>query len=194
MRNWNNKFWGGVNMDKVVLSLPMRNWNSSWNCSLSSKDLVLSLPMRNWNMACLMTAKDLFYVLSLPMRNWNTKCSTSDIMDDIVLSLPMRNWNGCRMSHMVEGYACVLSLPMRNWNARFRSLSSSVEFGFESTYEELKPSELSVSTLCNLTFWVYLWGIETCYKTIYLLISINVLSLPMRNWNYLMWRNKKWKK
>jgi len=57
----------------------------------------------------------------------------------------------------------------------FRSLSLMC---FESTYEELKLWKYFWTYICNLTFWVYLWGIET-------LSDMTRMYCDIRFWVYL---------
>ena len=122
------------------------------------------------------------YVSSLPMRNWNPSTSGWLSTEYVVSSLPMRNWNACRGPINPPGRS-VSSLPMRNWNPplMLRSLPSAFWYpaylwgietailmrfstgrsGIQPTYEELKH--------------------KVCRKLSF--SSIQVSSLPMRNWN-----------
>ena len=78
----------------------------------------------------------------------------------------------------------VLSLPMRNWNVSTEEKTILSGTGFEPTYEELKHYIVSyIGSPCSL-FWAYLWGIETLIIRLKLQTKVQVLSLPIRNWNY----------
>ncbi len=74
-------------------------------------------------------------------------------------------------------------LPMRNWNVEFLVFLLSRQFGFQTTYEELKPG--NTVRYCRM-FWRlpdYLWGIET--QTLRSITPVYACAsrLPMRNWN-----------
>ena len=116
----------------------------------------------------------------------------------------MRNWNGPN-GHKQQDWTDILSLPMRNWNPKPDPNIPSQPPDFESTYEELKlfPVACNLVSLSNFEstyeelklywlwrwisscgFWVYLWGIETSFRLVRLKRQRLILSLPMRNWNY----------
>jgi len=100
----------------------------------------------------------------------------------------------------------IASLPMRNWNNTWRSSCHITPVNCEPTYEELKPLKASYScsissSYCEPTYEelklikpphefpylvvlrAYLWGIETLLSYFVLLLTENIASLPMRNWN-----------
>ncbi len=77
---------------------------------------------------------------------------------------------------------------MRNWNGSNPCSFSFFCKSFEPTYEELKPTTASTGALTASEFWAYLWGIETPLVLEARVIEIQVLSLPMRNWNRVWYR------
>mgnify|MGYP006875924951 CR=1 FL=1 len=99
-----------------------------------------------------------------------------------VLSLPMRNWNTKgEVIKMNEKY--VLSLPMRNWNIDEQTGEVLIDYGFESTYEELKHKmniDLTGNERLVLSLPMRNWNPK---KAKYTKADYKVLSLPMRNWN-----------
>ena len=121
---------------------------------------VLSLPMRNWNFHNLCTASTWFPRFESTYEELKLQCKRKE-------------------NHRLQSFESTYEELKRFSNRRNKDLSPC----FESTYEELKPSYmLSRSTRLH-SFWVYLWGIETCYTHPFLMHFFFVLSLPMRNWN-----------
>ena len=104
---------------------------------------VPSLPMRNWNIRKKKLKKSWQKVPSLPMRNWNTAKLLKDYNLKIVPSLPMRNWNRKNFKNPTKNY-----------------------LGSQPTYEELKPYKEAPEVLLLILFPAYLWGIETCIRSL----------------------------
>ncbi len=71
------------------------------------------------------------------------------------------------------------------WGIETRTVQAEdvAESSFEPTYEELKPGDITWKWLLGELFWAYLWGIETAMPPVSTAGPLNVLSLPMRNWN-----------
>jgi len=77
----------------------------------------------------------------------------------------------------------VLSLPMRNWNIDEQTGEVLIDYGFESTYEELKHKmniDLTGNERLVLSLPMRNWNPK---KAKYTKADYKVLSLPMRNWN-----------
>ena len=95
-----------------------------------------------------------------------------------VLIVPMRNWNQKTRGRGTRGIG-VLIVPMRNWNY----------------------SHSCMSSVLYISFWSYLWGIETYWFNFYLIGSfcfdrtyeelklkrgrVSIQPVPARFWSYL---------
>ena len=95
----------------------------------------------------------------------------------------MRNWN--------FSSPCFASLVIMCFEPTYEELklfpflaNSKHSLCFEPTYEELKHDKLLLLPFSLLSFWAYLWGIETTKLVSVGVLSGLVLSLPMRNWNF----------
>ena len=75
---------------------------------------------------------------------------------------------------------------MRNWNPQITNLTIELEGSFYSTYEELKPQRNIEYILNSNLFLQYLWGIETSISRFRYHVNTFVFTVPMRNWNFLL--------
>ena len=120
------------------------------------------------------------------MRNWNTVGTWWSPWSGLASRLPMRNWNRCygfavlktcgfqttyeELKHLIGTKIKRLMeasrLPMRNWNGRETGKQKTdTQYRFQTTYEELKPSNATVA-FGNASLPDYLWGIETTPSSI----------------------------
>jgi len=146
-----------------------------------------------------------FYTVTasrLPMRNWNILKSFRETPAKLASRLPMRNWN----SFLLVLEMKERSLPDYLWGieTRLSYIARRDAFGFQTTYEELKPMKITIfggtktfglpdylwgietRYFYLFAYWIwlpdYLWGIET-YKPVDILKDSHASRLPMRNWN-----------
>jgi len=178
MRNWNAINYGYTPADGW---LPDYLWgietSSSWQ--LGNLSRASRLPMRNWNDVTVFrwktgkalpdylwgietTAGLLFHRILNPLPDylWGIETSNYELhgITPFASRLPMRNWNfgGLLLNALIHASR----LPMRNWNAHYQLYSLSCVYSFQTTYEELKPTFLQVSS-SKYVLPDYLWGIET---------------------------------
>jgi len=141
--------------------------------------------MRNWNTVGTWWSPWSGLASRLPMRNWN-RCYGFAVLKTCASRLPMRNWNRCygfavlktcgfqttyeELKHLIGTKIKRLMeasrLPMRNWNGRETGKQKTdTQYRFQTTYEELKPSNATVA-FGNASLPDYLWGIETTPSSI----------------------------
>jgi len=112
----------------------------------------------------------------------------------------------CRIPHN----AIDAILPMRNWNPRPCPTVRTCSSWCYSTYEELKPMGkvrvkavrdamlfylwgietgiIKTKMVNTIRMLFYLWGIETFVLVFVKPCPIKDAILPMRNWNYIFWK------
>ena len=121
----------------------------------------LRLPDYLWGIETVIPAFWIWNVSAsrLPMRNWNSPSGEQCSSDRVASRLPMRNWNATwETSQATRSNAS--RLPMRNWNPQAKEESERRSLRFQTTYEELKLSNIR--------------AIDG---------GKNASRLPMRNWN-----------
>ena len=132
-----------------------RNINSTFGCTV---------PMRNWNFRVKHRFNDTNESCTVPMRNWNRSCVIFFVISAACCTVPMRNWN-ILPSHDALRRKCAILLYC--------------------TYEELKLSSSSGHKYFTLSVVLYLWGIETSFRTLQYYQFLRRCTVPMRNWNLL---------
>ena len=120
--------------------------------------------MRNWNRYIIFWVKGYKPVFTVPMRNWNLPNFIFFFFLRFVFTVPMRNWNS------IVGLGIKLQPK-----------------GFYSTYEELKLNINIHYSDFFARFLQYLWGIETFFYSYSAIPYLQVFTVPMRNWNYIMY-------
>ena len=147
------------------------------------------------------------------MRNWNRDDYGQRRYYRLeVLIVPMRNWNQGfdkfmgKLQKLFWSYLWGIETEYRT-----SYLDQDAPISFDRTYEELKLGPFSRGIPPQMAFWSYLWGIETSSGLLpwsriagfwsylwgietpacglkFLLMQVEVLIVPMRNWN-LFWVN-----
>ena len=129
-----------------------------------------------------------------------------------VFTVPMRNWNTlpfCKSESIAPCfYSTYEELKQRRrdkiWR-RHKGFYSTYEelkpfpiclvqvnsWSFYSTYEELKPPRERPLSVLMIAFLQYLWGIETRSDNMAGTGKEFVFTVPMRNWNYGSYKQKK---
>jgi len=159
MRNWNPGSAYVIPDTESASRLPMRNWNTDCETKqqrgesfqttyeelkqvpalLSEIRAGFKLPDYLWGIETLILSfsSAAIFASRLPMRNWNSPAFSLNSVRKGASRLPMRNWNATDSATItIDGAS---RLPMRNWNRKERNTEEGSWWGFQTTYEELKP-------------------------------------------------------
>ena len=139
-------------LSRLASRLPMRNWNHDWQKKIIT-ELASRLPMRNWNSDMVIAPRNI-RASRLPMRNWNFEIGGANRTS----WLPDYLW-GIETLKLTGNWWFRMALPdylwgIETWSGFAHSLSFAS--GFQTTYEELKPT---------LTLWMF--SIFSRFQTTY---------------------------
>jgi len=160
MRNGNIVPFNRLQMDFLVLTVPMRNGNPTEKMRLLDiLESVLTVPMRNGNARSEFLSALCPFVLTVPMRNGNiiNVLFPTLIFPFLPYLWGMETFYG--KTELIWNYSSYRTYE--EWKPHSLYHTQTVKASSYRTYEEWKPLSLIAVSPCVIAFLPYLWGMET---------------------------------